>query len=88
VIRIMSEDVMLQEAIEAIRQGQRARARDLLTRLLRTNQSNSEYWLWMSSVVDTYKEQVYCLQNVVRLDPKSSAARQAGAVGACRQTVR
>ena len=31
----MAEDVMLNQAIEAIRQGQRARARDLLTRLLR-----------------------------------------------------
>ena len=29
----MPEDVMLNEAMEAVRQGQRARARDLLTRL-------------------------------------------------------
>ena len=36
----MAEDVMLQEAIEAIRQGQRSRARDLLTRLLRTIQAH------------------------------------------------
>jgi tetratricopeptide (TPR) repeat protein len=72
----MSEDVMLQEAVEAIRQGQRMRARDLLTRLLRTNQSNPEYWLWMSSVVDTPKEQVYCLQTVLRLDADNQAAKQ------------
>ncbi len=30
----MSENVMFQEAIDAARQGQRIRARDLLTRLL------------------------------------------------------
>src|SRR5512137_1239843 len=72
----MSEDVMLQEAIEAIRQGQRARARDLLTRLLRTNQNNAEYWLWMSSVVETTKEQIYCLQTVLRIDPQNASARQ------------
>jgi tetratricopeptide (TPR) repeat protein len=72
----MSEDVMLQEAISAIRQGQRIRARDLLTRLLRANQSNPEYWLWMSAVVDTNREQVYCLQSVLRLDPSNQAAKE------------
>jgi Tfp pilus assembly protein PilF len=53
----MPEDIMLQEAVEAIRQGQRGRARDLLTRLLRADPSNTQYWLWMSSVVETPKEQ-------------------------------
>lgn len=69
-------DVMLQEAIEAIHQGQRARARDLLTRLLRANQNNWEYWLWMSSVVETPKEQVFCLQSVLRMNPENRIARQ------------
>ncbi len=72
----MSGDVMLQEAIEAIRQGQRIRARDLLTRLLRADQSNPVYWLWMSSVVDSVKEQIYCLQQVQRLEPGNEAARR------------
>jgi len=72
----MSEDVMLREAIEAIRQNQSVRARDLLTRLLRADQSNPAYWLWMSSVVETKKEHIYCLQNVLRLDPANASARQ------------
>jgi tetratricopeptide (TPR) repeat protein len=72
----MPEDVMLQEAVEAIRQGQRGRARDLLTRLLRADASNTQYWLWMSSVVETPKEQIYCLQSILKVDPKNKAARQ------------
>jgi tetratricopeptide (TPR) repeat protein len=82
----MSEDVMLQEAIEAIYAGQRARARDLLTRLLRADQTNPAYWLWMSSVVESAKERVYCLQSVLRFDPENRAAKQglllAGAISA------
>ncbi len=69
-------DLMLQEAIEAVRQGQRARARDLLTRLLRADQTNPQYWLWMSAVVDTLKERIYCLQTVLRLDPANPAAHR------------
>jgi tetratricopeptide (TPR) repeat protein len=72
----MPEDVMLNEAMEAVRQGQRARARDLLTRLLRADQSNPQYWLWMSAVVDTAKEQAYCLQTAQKLDPGNAAIRR------------
>ena len=49
---------MLREALEAIARGQRERARDLLTGLLRAGQANPAYWLWMSAVVDTSKERV------------------------------
>jgi tetratricopeptide (TPR) repeat protein len=72
---MMAEDKMLQEAIEAVAKGQSERARDLLTRLLRANQTNPKYWLWMSSVVDTTKERVYCLQKVLHLEPENRAAR-------------
>jgi tetratricopeptide (TPR) repeat protein len=72
----MPEDIMLQEAVEAIRQGQRGRARDLLTRLLRADASNTQYWLWMSSVVETPKEQIYCLQSILKVDPNNKAAKQ------------
>jgi tetratricopeptide (TPR) repeat protein len=71
----MTDDVMLNEAIEAIRQGQRQRARDLLTRLLRTDQNNPTYWLWMSAVVDTLKERIFCLQTVLQFEPDNKAAK-------------
>jgi tetratricopeptide (TPR) repeat protein len=72
----MPEDVMLQEAIRALRGGQRSRSRDLLTRLLRADSANPEYWLWMSAAVETPEERVYCLQKVMRLEPGHPAARQ------------
>lgn len=71
----MAQNVMLQEALDAIAHGQKERARDLLTRLLRADQSNSAYWMWMSAVVDTPKERIYCLQNVLRLEPNNQAAK-------------
>ena len=70
----MPDDKMLREAVEAVANGDRDRARDLLTRLLKANQTNPKYWLWMSSVVETTKERVYCLQKVIRLEPNNRAA--------------
>jgi tetratricopeptide (TPR) repeat protein len=68
------EDTMLTEAIAAVRAGDQTRARDLLARLLKLDSSNPEYWLWMSSVVDTARERTYCLQSVLRHDPTNRAA--------------
>lgn len=67
---------MLQEAISAIQNGNRARARDLLTRLLKNGQDNPEYWIWMSAVVETVKERSFCLNQVLKLDPENPAARR------------
>jgi tetratricopeptide (TPR) repeat protein len=72
----MAKDKMFEEAKDAVLHGQRARARDLLTRLLRANQSNPDYWLWMSTVVSTEKERIYCLESVTRLNPKNRIAQR------------
>lgn len=71
-----ANDKMFEEALSAIREGENQRAKDLLTRLLRTNQSNADYWLWMSAVVDNTKEQRYCLNQVLQLDPDNKTARR------------
>jgi tetratricopeptide (TPR) repeat protein len=71
----MAEDTMLREAINALAQGQQGKARDLLTRLLRADQTNPTYWLYMSAVVETSKERIYCLQNVIRIDPENQDAQ-------------
>ena len=65
---------MLTEAIAAARAGDRSRARDLLARLLRSDSANAEYWIWMSAVVDTEQERVYCLESALRLDPTNRTA--------------
>lgn len=72
----MAKDKMFDEARDAVLQGQKARARDLLTRLLRANQSNANYWLWMSTVVNTEKERIYCLESVLRFDPGNEPAER------------
>ncbi len=71
----MSES-MFKEAVQAVRAGQRRRARDLLTRLLKTDGDNVDYWVWLSAAVETEKEQIYCLQKALALDPNSIHARR------------
>ncbi len=67
---------MFEEALSAVHTGDRARARDLLTRLLKNGKENAEYWVWMSAVVDTAKERSFCLKEAHRIDPLHPAARR------------
>src|SRR5512143_473398 len=69
-------DEVFQEAVEAVRAGNKSRARELLTGLLKTDQNNATYWVWMSSTVDTAKERIYCLQTAFKLDPQNAAAKR------------
>lgn len=70
------EENVFRAAMEAIEQQDRARARDLLTRLIKSNPKNPEYWLWMSSVVETGRERIFCLKEALKLDPENQLARR------------
>jgi hypothetical protein len=70
------EEVMFGEALSAAQSGQRARALDLLTRLIKVRPDNPEYWVWMSAVVSTPKERVYCLKEALRFDPQNAEAQR------------
>jgi len=70
------QEAMYREALSAIHSGDRLRARDLLTRLLKMAQDNPEYWIWMSAVVDSHKERIFCLKEALRIDPQNAMAKR------------
>jgi peptide/nickel transport system permease protein len=70
----MTNDTMFQEAVRALRQGDKAGAKEILTRLLQSDNKNVKYWLWMSETVESTRERIYCLQTVLKLDPENTAA--------------
>ena len=81
----MAQEKMYKAALEAIDLGQTARARDLFTRLLRSDSSKAEYWLWMSTLVDTSQERIYCLESALRVDPDNEAAKRGLVILGARQ---
>ena len=72
----MADDAIFQEAVEALREGNKTKARDLLTGLIKTDQSNATYWVWLSAAMETTKERVYCLQTAFKLEPANAAAKR------------
>ena len=72
----MAEDTRFQDAVDALRRKDRARAQELLTEVIKSDQKNVTYWIWLSAAVDTTKERIYCLQTVLRLDPENAIAKR------------
>lgn len=72
----LAVDTMFEDAVDALRQGERARGKEILTRLLKADQNNPNYWIWMSAAVDTAKERIYCLETALKLDPVNATAKR------------
>ncbi|MEN9563711.1 MAG: hypothetical protein RIR73_1955, partial [Chloroflexota bacterium] len=75
-LREQNNDTIFQDAVNALRNGDKPRAKELLTLLLKTNQNNATYWIWLSASVEAPKERIYCLQTALKLDPENSTAKR------------
>jgi tetratricopeptide (TPR) repeat protein len=75
-IEELSDDIIFEDAMDALRRGDRSRAKELLTLLLKTDQNNPTYWIWLSAAVDNTKERIYCLQTALNLDPDNGTAKR------------
>jgi tetratricopeptide (TPR) repeat protein len=71
-----TQTALLDEAIGAAKGGDRIKAKDKLTRYLRYDQKNEHAWLWMSSVVESDRERIFCLTNVLKLNPNNKIAKR------------
>src|SRR5579859_6273553 len=83
----MATDVaaLVQQAVAAIKAGNKAQAKDLLTKAVELDDQNEQGWLWLSACVDTLEEQQICLENVLELNPANEKARK-GLAAIAKQT--
>lgn len=75
-INEQNNDTIFQDAVNALRSGDKLRAKELLTLLLKSDQNNPTYWIWLSASVDANKERIYCLQTALKLDPENATAKR------------
>jgi len=70
----------LQEGINAAKAGDKVRAFDLLTRASEIPATSEQAWLWLSSVVGDDSERLFCLDNVLRINPGNATAQRGSTV--------
>ncbi|NJN79974.1 MAG: hypothetical protein HC797_05605 [Anaerolineales bacterium] len=75
-LKEQNSDTIFQDAVEALRRGDKPRAKELLTLLLKSDQNNAVYWIWLSAAVESQKERIYCLQTALKLDSENGTAKR------------
>lgn len=73
----MAEDqakALLRQGIAAAKEGRTEVARDLLRQAVRQNQKDATAWLWLSSVAPDDRERVFCLKQVLAIEPQHEFA--------------
>jgi hypothetical protein len=71
----MSEKV--QQAIQLIKAGDKQEGRQILADVLAGDPKNEMAWLWMAGVVDSDEQRLYCVKEVLKINPSNQAAQQA-----------
>jgi hypothetical protein len=67
---------LLAQAIQAVKAGNRAEARQLLQTLLKQEPGNEQAWLWLSAAVTNHEAQIKCLQQVLAINPANQSAQR------------
>lgn len=65
----------LNDALQAIKAGDRARGQELLLQVVETDPHNEAAWLWLAGVVDTREDKLIALENVLVINPANGRAR-------------
>ena len=67
----------LQQAIDAIKAGDKATGKQLLIdEVLRINPRNEQAWLWMTQVVEADEDRINYLRHVLKINPNNEAAKR------------
>lgn len=69
-------DRQIQEAVTALRFGQRGRARGLLEGVVRAHPDSERAWYWLAQAVETVEEQRFCLYQTLSLNRRNALARR------------
>jgi len=65
---------LLLDGITAARSGDKARARELLRLVARSDEGSETAWLWLASLAETMAERVQCLERVLVINPSNQQA--------------
>jgi ferric-dicitrate binding protein FerR (iron transport regulator) len=59
----------------AAKQGENAKAHDLLRQAVEIDPYHEQVWLWLASVVETDEDRRVCFENVLELNPDNMTAK-------------
>lgn len=70
-----SADQLLDQSIAAYKGGDRDHASYLLARVMQIDPDNERAWLWLSGIVATTSERLFCIQRMLAINPENEIAQ-------------
>jgi tetratricopeptide (TPR) repeat protein len=67
---------LFNDAVAAVRAGQRDAARDMLLQLVEQEPEHEMAWLWLSELVDNSDDKIIALENALTINPKRPQVRE------------
>jgi membrane protein YdbS with pleckstrin-like domain len=67
-------DDLTNQGIQALKGGEKDRARSLFLSALEIDADDARAWLWLSGAVESEQDRLDCLEQVIRIDPNNQAA--------------
>ncbi len=67
----------LEQAIEAIKSGDKAHGRKLLIQTVKEEPKNGQAWFWLSITLDQLDRKEYCLRQALNINPSNVTAQMA-----------
>jgi hypothetical protein len=71
----MSENPILQQAIDLVKSGDKKSAATLLSELVAREPENEEAWLWLATCAESDNDRAFYLQQALTINPGNQAAR-------------
>ena len=68
-ITFMREDILLQQAMSAVRAGHELTARDIFLEVVEINPRNETAWMWLTGLLDNLDDCIYACQQVLKINP-------------------
>lgn len=65
----------LEQAIAAIRDGDKTLGKTLLADVLKVDRNNVQAWIWLTQTDITYEEKIKSLQNALKIEPDNETAK-------------
>ncbi len=72
----MTDNQRFKQAKFVLDQGDLHQARKILSELIKEEPGNLEYWLWLSTAVESHKERIFCLRKALEIDPANQTAQR------------
>jgi hypothetical protein len=69
-------DDLIRQGIDAFRAGKREEARKLLLTAVKQNPDSESAWGWLYNVAEKDKDRIYCLKQVLRINPNNEKVNQ------------